>query len=185
MYKPDLPPEYNTQRLERYIAQASNPTMAHLSNWLGEETEIKGCADARNMLFTMTFTHARLGTLGQVDLVFESDRALPGKVETRVYSGGWGAPAAPEELDERRAIMRKINKKAVRQFILKSRWSIFYYSGEELLESWTVIEVSITRVKSMAYHRSPPGTDMIKLVPPKGQGRTLIRTAKKQWVHEG
>jgi hypothetical protein len=37
-----------------------------------------------------------------VDLVFDGDRVLPGKVNTCVYSGGLGVPDAPGELNERK-----------------------------------------------------------------------------------
>jgi hypothetical protein len=41
----------------------------------------------------------------------------------------------------------------------------------------------MTRVKTTAFHGAPTGSDMIKLVTPKG--RTLIRTEKKHWAREG
>jgi hypothetical protein len=181
-YRQDLPPECNIRRLERHIVQASNPTVTHLRNWLGEETEIKGRADARNMIFTITFNHRCLGALGQVDLVFEGERAMPSDVSVRIRLSD--APGEPAGVDERIVMMRKIYNKAVKQFVMKLRWRILYYSGEELLESRIVIDDRITSVKGLAYHNSPPGTDMIKLIPPKGQGGTLIRTAKKRWARE-
>ncbi|MDR1206453.1 MAG: hypothetical protein LBL26_13405 [Peptococcaceae bacterium] len=184
-YKHGLSPEYNIKRLKRHLAQESQAAMVMLARWLGDDTEITGEADAENLRFTMTFAHKRLGTLGRLDLIFESERVLPREVDASVCIGACGVPDRPEDVDERRVMMWKIYRRTRNLLVLKSCWRILYYRGGELLESRDVIDDNMARVKGMAYRGSPPGSDMIKLVPPKGKGRTLIRTAKKQWVHEG
>jgi hypothetical protein len=171
--------------MKRHIILASQPTLELLEDCLGEEVEIKERADEQNMTFTMTFTHRRLGTLGEVDLVYEGRRVLPRGVNARICIGDGGVPDEPAHVGKRRAMMKEIYRKAQKQFILKLRWGIFYYRGGKLLESRTVAGDDITKVKELAYRGRPRGTDMIKLVPPGGQGGTLIYTESKQWANEG
>jgi hypothetical protein len=182
-YKHEQSPAHNLNRLRLHLNKASQSTMMQLGNWLGEEVKVTGTPDAENLCFTMTFVHERLDTLGQADLIFKGARAVPVGVRTRVHTVCWGASDESEDVEERRTMMEKIHKKALNLFILRSRWRIFYYRGEELLHSWTMIDDNMTRVKSTAYRESPPEADMIKLVTPKG--KALIRTEKKQWTHEG
>jgi hypothetical protein len=178
-------PEHSALWLRRHIILASQPTLALLEDWLGGEAEIKERADERKMTFTMTFIHRRLGTLGELDLVYGGRQALPRGVNARICIGDGGVPDEPAHVGKRRAMMEEIYSKAQKQFILRLRWGIFYYWRDRLLESRTVAGDNITKVKDLAYRGRPRGTDMIKLVPPKGQGGTLIYTEDKQWVSEG
>jgi hypothetical protein len=182
-YKQEESPERNFQRLRFYLHKASQSTLMLLENWLGSEVKVTGAADAHSLRFIMTFEHERLGKLGQVDLVFKGGRAAPAGVSARVCTGNWDSPDEQEDVDARKAMIGRIYEKARSLFILRLRWHISYYSGGEPLHSWVMIDDDIARVKSIACRESPPGTDMIKLVTPRGQ--TLIRTEKKQWAREG
>jgi hypothetical protein len=180
-----LMPGDNSRKLENYITQRSQSTKMRLENWLGGEVKITGGADAEKMRYVMAFIHERLGPLGEVDLIFEGEHAMPRWAVCRVWSESDSRYIPWEQTygGERKDMMKEIRKKAERMFAVKQRWRISYYSGKELLESRTVVDDNMTRVKTIAYHGAPPGSDMIKLVTPKG--KTLIRTEKKHWVKEG
>jgi hypothetical protein len=178
-----LIPEDNYNKLNNYIAGKSRLTMERLGNWLGREVKIIGDADAENMRYIMTFIHTRLGPLGEVDLIFESEYAIPRWAVCRVWSGSEYVHFEQAHVSKRKEMMSDIRKKAKSMFAVKQRWHVSYYSGKDLLESRTVTDDDMARVKTAAYRGAPPGADMIKLVTPKG--KTLIRTEKKRWVREG
>jgi hypothetical protein len=179
--KPGLSPERNRARLASYLTERSNATKDLLVNILGGEIKITGRADPQNLCYTLTFTDADSGPLGQADLIYAGEYVLPTEVRCRVYAGG--LPDGSPDMDGRRAIMTKIRGEAEKLFVRARTWRISYYCGEDLLGARETTDDDMARVKDMAYHGAPPGADMIKLTTP--EGRTLIRTAKKHWVRAG
>jgi hypothetical protein len=79
--------------------------------------------------------------------------------------------------------MMEIRRKVRETFHHNTRWRVSYWREDEtLVERRVIIDENMARVKSIAYHRAPPGTDMIKLKMPNG--KILVRTDKKQRVQE-
>jgi hypothetical protein len=148
---------------------------------LGGEVKITGRADPDNMRYVLTFVDAGRGPLGQADLIYAGEQALPAGVRCRVYAGG--LPDGSRDMDWRRAVMEKIYREAEKLFVSAKTWRVSYYCGEELLEARETTDEDMARVKAAAYRGAPPGTDMIRLTTP--EGKTLIRTAKKRWVRTG
>jgi hypothetical protein len=172
--KPQHTPEENRARLILYLTEKSCPVMAQLQNWLGRDVKIMGCADPEALTYTMEFSGRNLGTLGQICLKFGGEYVSPTGLECSFYTG------VIERSEERVAIMKEIDKKTRELFHRNTRWVIRFFRGDELLETRSVIDENIVRVKGSAYKTAPEGTDMIKLRKPNG--KTLIRTKKKHWT---
>ena len=116
--------------------------------------------------------------------MFEGIHALPAGVRCRVRTGKTGTPDELRDVAARKAVMGNVYRNARRFFIRKMlHWRVTYHCGEEPLGSRDIYgDDDMAKVKSIAYHGWPPGSDMIKPVTP--EGKTLIRTAKKQRAHE-
>ena len=185
-YKNDFPPKINRKRLQLYLIKVSDRIRNQLRNWLaqeGREVRITGGADPDSQVCTLTFADSLLGTVGKADLVFKGMLALPSEVRCRVYAGPGVLPGVAPDVEARRELMKKIHAKTEELFVVKiSVWRATYHSGDEQAGELEITDADITRVKQIAWHSAPPGTDMIRLVTP--DGCALIRTAKKRWVRE-
>jgi hypothetical protein len=103
----------------------------------------------------MTFIHKRPGPLEEVDLLFEGEHAIPRRVVCRVWTGSEYVYWEQAYSNERKEMMSEIRKKAKRMFAVKQHWHISYYSGKELLESRTVVDDNMMRVKTTAPRPAP------------------------------